>query len=305
MLGLFEAAAAGHDHFGRAQRHPLLDLEHGGDKAAAAVTLQKGSVNPNYLAVGGSCQRPGLEDPGPGRGHLREGARGDDGGHDIAAEGRAGLEQQALFRVDGEGGAVGGQAGLQARGHPGDEGPAGVGGPGQDDLRPVLPGQLRQGRGIGLFQEILEARVLSQVNLVSPGGQQGRGQAGDLFAKQDRGHGHLQRFGQPPAFAQQLGGHRGQDAAPLLGKDPDAVRRHRRPRAGAAGLRQGQGLHFADLDAGAAEVAALADDQGLALQLQDPEGTGLDALRRRRYIFRSKKSDSYYRVGRASRPPTF
>ena len=150
----------------------------------------------------------------------------------------------------------------------------------------------RQGRGIGLFQEILEPRVLGQIDLMGAGGQQGRGELRHVGPKQHRGHRHLQLCGQTAAFAQQLRGHRGQDAAPLLGEDPDAVRRHCGPGAGAGGRRDDQGLHLADLGAGAAEVAALADDQGFALQLQDPEGTDLDALAAGDDIFRSRRSDS-------------
>jgi len=44
------------------------------------------------------------------------------------------------------------------------------------------------------------------------------------------------------------------------------------------GLGHGQGFDFADLDAGAAKIAAVADDQGFALQPQDPEGAGLHTL---------------------------
>ena len=96
--------------------------------------------------------------------------------------------------------------------------------------------------------------------------------------QQDRGHLDAQHFGQAPGFPQEFDGHRGQLAAALLRKDPDAVGRRPGPGRQALGLGQGQGLHLADLDAGAAEIAAVADDQGLPLQPQDPEGADLHAL---------------------------
>ena len=89
----------------------------------------------------------------------------------------------------------------------------------------------------------------------------------------------LQLFGQTPGFAQEFRGHRGQDSPPRCSaktQTPSGGTPGRGARP--VGLGQGQGLHLADLDAGAAESAAVADDQGLALQAQDPEGTGLHAL---------------------------
>jgi hypothetical protein len=92
--------------------------------------------------------RQPFEHAGAGRGHLGIGAGGDDGGHDVPPEGRPGLEQKALVGVDGKGRAVRGEAGFQSRRHLGDEGPAQVGGPGQDDFGLILPGDFRQGRGV-------------------------------------------------------------------------------------------------------------------------------------------------------------
>jgi hypothetical protein len=60
---------------------------------------------------------------------------------------RAGLEQQALVRVDGKGGAVRGEAGFKRRGHLGDKSPPQVGGSRQDDFGLKFPGQIAQGRG--------------------------------------------------------------------------------------------------------------------------------------------------------------
>ena len=240
--------------------------------------FQGGQLHPDHFPGGGGRGRGGFEDAGPGRGHLGIGPGRDDGGHDVAAEGRAGLEQEALVRVDGERGAVRGEAGFEGRGHLGDKSPPQVGGPRQDDFRLKFSGQFADGRGIGLFQKIRQPRVLRQVDLVSPGGEQGLGQGLHPVPQQDRGHLDAQHFGQTPGFPQEFGGHRGQLAPALLRKDPDAVGRHPGPGRQPLGLGQGQGLHLADLDAGAAEIAALADDQAFALQPQDPEGAGLHTL---------------------------
>ena len=183
-----------------------------------------------------------------------------------------------MFRVDGKGGAVRGEAGFERRGHLGDKGPAQVGGSRQDDFGLKFPGQLGQGRGIGLFHEIGQARMLRQIDLVRPGGEQGVAQVRHPVPQQDRGHLDVQHFGQAPGFAQEFDGHRGQLAAALLRQDPDAVGRRFGPGRQTLGFGHGQGLDFADLDAGAAKIAAVADDQGFALQPQDPEGAGLHTL---------------------------
>ena len=88
----------------------------------------------------------------------------------------------------------------------------------------------------------------------------------------------LKHFGQAPGFPQEFDGHRGQLAAALLRQDPDAVGRRLGPGRQPLGFGHGQGLHLADLDAGAAKIAAVADDEGFALQPQDPEGAGLHTL---------------------------
>ena len=142
MLGLFEAPAPGHDDLGGVEGDALLDFRYGADKAATRRLPQDGQVHRDHFPGGSGRRGQGLKDAGPGRGHLGVGAGSDDGGHDVAAEGRAGLEQEALVRVDGKGGAVRGEAGFQGRGHLGDKSPAQVGGSGQDDFRLKFPGQL-------------------------------------------------------------------------------------------------------------------------------------------------------------------
>ena len=158
MLGILEAPAPGHNDLGLGQGHAFLDFLHGADKAAGPGARQGGQLHPDDLALLGMRLGQALEDAGPGRGHLGKGAGGDDGGHDVAAEGRAGLEQKALFRVDGKRGAVRGEAGFKRRRHLGDKGPARIGGPGQNDFRLKFPGDFRQGRSVGLFDKVSQWR---------------------------------------------------------------------------------------------------------------------------------------------------
>ena len=66
-------------------------------------------------------------------GHLGPGPLGQDGGHDVAAEGGTRLHQQALI-VDGETRAVGRQAGLELRGHGAGQVAPQAGGADQHDL---------------------------------------------------------------------------------------------------------------------------------------------------------------------------
>jgi hypothetical protein len=120
--------------------------------------------------------------------------------------------------------------------------------------------------------------MLRQVDLVGPGGEEGLSQALHPVSQKDRRHLNAQNFGQPPGLPQEFGGHRGQLTAALLGKDPDAVGRHPGPGRQPLGLGHGQGLHFADLDAGAAKIAAVADDEVFTLQPQNPKGAGLHTL---------------------------
>ncbi len=120
--------------------------------------------------------------------------------------------------------------------------------------------------------------MLRQVDLVGPGGEEGLAQGRHSVPQQDRRHLDAQDFGQAPGFPQEFGGYRGQLAPALLRKDPDAVGGHPGPGRQPRGLGQGQGLHFADLDAGPAQSAAVADDEVVTLQPQDPEGAGLHAL---------------------------
>ena len=126
------------------------------------------------------------------------------GGHDIAAKGRPGLQQQVALGLDVKGGAVGGQAGIQGGGYPGDKGPAQVGGAGQDDFRRLESGQGRQGRGIRFFHEFRQGRVIHQVDFIGPAGDEFGSQIPDLVSEQDGGDGKVQDLGQTAAFSQKL-----------------------------------------------------------------------------------------------------
>ena len=84
-----------------------------------------------------------LEGPGTDGGHLGTAFRGDDLGHEVAAERGGGLDEEPLV-VDVQADAVGGEARPEALGHPRGKLPAEGGGADQDDLRvspaaPVAP----------------------------------------------------------------------------------------------------------------------------------------------------------------------
>jgi len=113
---------------------------------------------------------------------------------------------------------------------------------------------------------------------VSPGGQQLGGQGGHPISQEDRSQRGLKLFRQTLSFSQQFRSHGCQDPAPLLGEDPDPIRRRLGPGSGAGRERQRQGLNRAYLHASAAEIAAFTNDQGLGRKVQDPEGADLDAL---------------------------
>ena len=118
-------------------------------------------------------------------GHLRPLVVVDDRGDDVAAEGRANLQQQVLVLHLGLGvghvadvqiGAVGRQAGPQRRGDAGGQIAAHRRGADDDDLRPVLLDQRRQHPGVRQRLIVGQPRMLGQVDAVDAVGDKPLGQ---------------------------------------------------------------------------------------------------------------------------------
>ena len=74
-------------------------------------------------------------------GHLGPAVRADDGRHQVPAEGRTGLIQQACVRIRGQGGAVRRETGAQPRRDPGRQGTAEGGCTDQQDGGIIFPDQ--------------------------------------------------------------------------------------------------------------------------------------------------------------------
>ncbi len=210
------------------------------------------------------------------RGHLRSPVGADDGGHDIAAKGRAGLQQQA-FVVDIELGTVGGQAGAEGGRYPRNEGAADGGGAGEQDLRLVPVDQFHHSLGISVVAEVGECGVVHHINRVGAvGNELLDDHVTQLVSQQHccQGDGKLVR--QNAAGAQEFVGHFVDRSFAPLGKHPDAliacqVRRRPRPHFG-----QGKGPKLAGIHAHPAKCALIRDLDGCLGDGDGGEGADID-----------------------------
>ena len=205
----------------------------------------------------------GRHDPGPDRGGLGPGKAGGDGGHDVPAEGRAGLPQDLLLGIDGQLGAVRGQSQAQPPGQAGGQVPALVGGSDEQDLGLGLPDHLGRGLGPGQGQVVAQKIVLRQVDRVRPTGDELGAQVFHAPAQEQGGHLLAQVPGQSPGPAQQFQAHRVEPPSVVFHQDPDP--------GVIQEIRDGPFLGVGaespfrtGLDAGPAQGAAFVD-QGLAL----------------------------------------
>ena len=156
-------------------------------------------------------------------------------------------------------GTVGGQTGTQRRRHLGDEGTANGGGAGQDDLRLVFADQVFQNIGVGLVIEMGQGGALYLIDGVGAMGDQGRGLTGQALTQEDRRQGYPLAVGDCTANSQELQGHRGQGAMPVLGKDPDSGIGGQINRGALSCRIYGQGAGLTVVNAGAAQGTFIID----------------------------------------------
>ena len=163
-------------------------------------------------------------------GHLRPLVVVDDRGDDVAAEGRANLQQQILvldlgLRVgdvaDVQVGAVGRQAGPQRRGHARRQVAAHRRGADDHDLRPVLLDQRGEHLGVGQGLVVGQPRMVGQIDGVDALGDQSLGQRADAGARQHGAGLHAQPIGQFAGLAAEFQRHVVQRAVFLFGEHPD------------------------------------------------------------------------------------
>ena len=107
-----------------------------------------------------------LHDPGTYRGHLWPILRTNDGGHQIATEGRPGLQQFPVRRIDFQFGAVSGQAGSQPSCQTGGNVPPVGRGSDEQDFRLVAPDKIVQHFNIPFGGKILQQGMLQMINHV-------------------------------------------------------------------------------------------------------------------------------------------
>jgi len=161
-------------------------------------------------------------------GHLGLVVGGDDGGDDVAAEGRADLVEEVLVLGLGDGvgvvadpevRAVGGEAGAEACGDAGREVAAGGAGAEEHDLGRRALDHLADHAGIGQGAVDREGRVVGDVDDIGARGDELGWLPGEGVAADDGRHVLPQRVGQLAGLAQQLEAHVGDLAAVLLRED--------------------------------------------------------------------------------------
>ncbi len=123
-------------------------------------------------------------DVGPDGGHLGPVFVAHDGGHDVAAKGRAGLHEVALV-VDGEAGAVGGEAGPDDGGDCAGQVAAKAGGPHEDDFGSVFFDQLAEAFIVAFGAVVPQDRGVDEVGLVCAVGEGFAAEVFYLVAKED------------------------------------------------------------------------------------------------------------------------
>ena len=104
ILRLLHAAAAGDDDVGLGQIDRALDFRHEFPTPRPGCQNYAGQFLDHGLALAAGVDDGFLHDFMPDGRHLRPVVRRDDGGHDVAAESGAGLQEVLGFRVDGQAG---------------------------------------------------------------------------------------------------------------------------------------------------------------------------------------------------------
>jgi len=123
-------------------------------------------VDPDDLAGVGCSARLNLHNPRANGGHLRAVVRADDGGHEVAAKGRAGLVEEAFLRIYFKDGAVGGEAGLASGRDPWGYGSAKAGGAKEEDFGFAFLDQLVEEVYVVFVNLGVQERVLAEEDFI-------------------------------------------------------------------------------------------------------------------------------------------
>ena len=158
----------------------------------------------------------------PHRGHLGPVVLAEDGGHDVAAERGPRLLEKLGLRVDAELRAVRREAGQNAGGHAGQEGPANDGAAAQEYLGLLLQQDLRHEVSLHVLIEIPDAGVVDHPDFVHPVRQKLVRERAHAVSHQDGADGGGALLCQLPSGPDDLRDHGCDLAAPVLGKDGDA-----------------------------------------------------------------------------------
>ncbi len=221
-------------------------------------------------------RRVRAENVRPHAGALGPGKGGDDARHDVAAEGRPGLNELSLL-VDGKPRAVGGEAQAQPRRHPGGEVASGGGGA-EKQYRGLLLGhhgrQHRRETIGGITAEEFMAAADHPVRpLVAEPFQAGQA----VVAQGHRHQGLAQMIGQPAAVGEKLVHHPARDPPAFfclaLGPDENPHEFGKLFGRGLAAF-DGKGGLGADAHAGPAQRAALVHRDLLPAGRNSAEGAG-------------------------------
>ncbi len=156
----------------------------------------------------------------PHRGHLGPAVIAQDGRHDVASEGGAGLQEIALA-IDGEPRAIRGQPGGDHRSHRARQIPAEAGGAHEDDFRLVLIDQVAHHRPVGLGAVMLEHGRVDEVNLIRAVGGGLLAEMLNALAKDNGGQRNFQGVRQLASLAQQFPGDLMGFAIGLLDEHPN------------------------------------------------------------------------------------
>ena len=152
----------------------------------------------------------------------------DDGGDDVAAEGRTDLIEQVgvghafdLVVADPQVGAVGGQAGAQGAGHARRQVAAGGGGAVEDDLRLEAAHRLGDHAAVGQGEVVVQALVVRDADHIGAVGEERACERPDPGAEDDRPRPHAEPVGQLAGATEQLEADLGRRAGAGLDVDPD------------------------------------------------------------------------------------
>lgn len=219
VLGAYAAATADED-FGLADvGDGLLFLDGLDELHAGDLLLVEAHLKVDDLALAALVGGHFLHDAGADGAHLRAVVLAEDGGHEVAAEGRTGhAELVGLVVADLQLGGVGGEAGAVAGADAGAEVAADGGGADEHDARLLALDDGGDGLGVGLGHVVLQQVVVDNHDLVGTVLYEGLCEGFDVLAEEHGDDLLLVGVGQLAGFAQQLEGHILQFAVALFGK---------------------------------------------------------------------------------------